>query len=68
MMNEVINAIIHDVHTDKDGKISYEEFAAMMKAGTDLEKGIEVILREGFNSLSLKLLKDGSLQVVMNTR
>lgn len=32
---EVINAIISDVDTNKDGKISYEEFATMMKAGTD---------------------------------
>ncbi|CAL5207698.1 unnamed protein product [Lathyrus oleraceus] len=29
--SEVINAIMHDVDTDKDGKISYIEFAAMMK-------------------------------------
>ncbi|ONL94479.1 Calcium-dependent protein kinase 7 [Zea mays] len=31
---EIINAIIRDVDTDKDGKISYDEFATMMKAGT----------------------------------
>ncbi|PIN06911.1 Ca2+/calmodulin-dependent protein kinase, EF-Hand protein superfamily [Handroanthus impetiginosus] len=35
---EVITAIMHDVDTDKDGRISYEEFAAMMKAGTDWRK------------------------------
>ncbi|KAF6134044.1 hypothetical protein GIB67_038335 [Kingdonia uniflora] len=35
---EVITAIIHDVDTKKDGKISYEEFATMMKAGTDWRK------------------------------
>ncbi|KAF6169177.1 hypothetical protein GIB67_013607 [Kingdonia uniflora] len=35
---EVIAAIIHDVDTKKDGKINYEEFATMMKAGTDWRK------------------------------
>ncbi|KAF7804086.1 calcium-dependent protein kinase 32 [Senna tora] len=41
---EVINAIIHDVDTDKDGKISYEEFDAMMKAGTDWRKASKHML------------------------
>ncbi|KAF7819018.1 calcium-dependent protein kinase 32 [Senna tora] len=59
---EVINAIIHDVDTDKDGRISYEEFAAMMKAGTDWRKASRQYSRERFTSLSLKLMKDGSLQ------
>nr|AIU98508.1 calcium-dependent protein kinase [Musa acuminata AAA Group] len=57
---EVINAIIHDVDTDKDGRISYEEFAAMMKAGTDWRKASRQYSRERFSSLSSKLLKDGS--------
>ncbi|KAK8958635.1 Calcium-dependent protein kinase 8 [Platanthera guangdongensis] len=60
---EVINAIIRDVDTDKDGKISYEEFAAMMKAGTDWRKASRQYSRERFTSLSLKLMKDGSLQL-----
>ncbi|GMH11479.1 hypothetical protein Nepgr_013320 [Nepenthes gracilis] len=59
---EVINAIMHDVDTDKDGRISYEEFAAMMKAGTDWRKASRQYSRERFNSLSLKLMRDGSLQ------
>lgn len=46
----------------KDGKISYEEFAAMMKAGTDWRKASRQYSRERFNSLSLKLIRDGSLQ------
>lgn len=58
---EVINAIMHDVDTDKDGQISYEEFAAMMKAGTDWRKASRQYSRERFNSLSLKLMRDGSL-------
>lgn len=60
---EIINAIMHDVDTDKDGRISYEEFAAMMKAGTDWRKASRQYSRERFNSLSLKLMKDGSLNL-----
>ncbi|KAK1313608.1 Calcium-dependent protein kinase 7 [Acorus calamus] len=62
---EVVNAIIHDVDTDKDGKISYDEFATMMKAGTDWRKASRQYSRERFNNLSLKLMKDGSLEVTM---
>ncbi|KAL9234787.1 hypothetical protein vseg_009614 [Gypsophila vaccaria] len=58
---EVINAIMHDVDTDKDGRISYDEFAVMMKAGTDWRKASRQYSRERFNSLSLKLMQDGSL-------
>ncbi|KAJ7972227.1 Calcium-dependent protein kinase [Quillaja saponaria] len=60
---EVINAIMNDVDTDKDGRISYEEFAAMMKAGTDWRKASRQYSRERFNNLSLKLMRDGSLQL-----
>ncbi|KAG0487262.1 hypothetical protein HPP92_009357 [Vanilla planifolia] len=60
---EVVNAIIRDVDTDKDGKISYEEFAAMMKAGTDWRKASRQYSRERFTSLSLRLMKEGSLQM-----
>ncbi|XWS66364.1 hypothetical protein CRYUN_Cryun05aG0193000 [Craigia yunnanensis] len=60
---EVISAIMHDVDTDKDGRISYDEFAAMMKAGTDWRKASRQYSRERFNSLSLKLMRDGSLQL-----
>ncbi|KAG6537154.1 calcium-dependent protein kinase 20-like [Zingiber officinale] len=57
--DEVIYAIIHNVDTDKDGKISYEEFATMMKAGTDWRKASRQYSRERFTSLSSKLAKDG---------
>ncbi|KAL7097928.1 hypothetical protein ACP275_10G173700 [Erythranthe tilingii] len=60
---EVINAIIQDVDTDKDGRISFEEFAAMMKSGTDWRKASRQYSRERYNSLSLKLMTDGSLQM-----
>ncbi|KAG6516639.1 hypothetical protein ZIOFF_027108 [Zingiber officinale] len=65
---EVINAIIHDVDTDKDGRISYEEFAAMMKAGTDWRKASRQYSRERFSNLSSRLLKDGSLQLISGGR
>uniref|UniRef100_A0ACD5X5M7 Uncharacterized protein n=1 Tax=Avena sativa TaxID=4498 RepID=A0ACD5X5M7_AVESA len=58
---DIINGIIHDVDTDKDGKISYEEFAAMMKAGTDWRKASRQYSRQRFSNLSLKLHKDGSI-------
>ncbi|KAL2540903.1 Calcium-dependent protein kinase 8 [Abeliophyllum distichum] len=60
---EVINAIMHDVDTDKDGRISYEEFASMMKSGTDWRKASRQYSRERFNNLSLNLMRDGSLQL-----
>ncbi|KAJ3670221.1 hypothetical protein LUZ60_010545 [Juncus effusus] len=60
---EVLGAIVHDVDTDKDGKISYDEFAHMMKAGTDWRKASRQYSRERFNNLSLKLQKDGSMTV-----
>ncbi|KAK6925620.1 Protein kinase domain [Dillenia turbinata] len=62
-IEEIISAIMHDVDTDKDGRISYEEFVAMMKAGTDWRKASRQYSRERFNSLSLKLMRDGSLNL-----
>ncbi|GLJ22012.1 hypothetical protein SUGI_0412350 [Cryptomeria japonica] len=58
---EVINDILREVDTDKDGRISYEEFVAMMKTGTDWRKASRQYSRERFNSLSIRLMKDGSL-------
>ncbi|XP_074316343.1 calcium-dependent protein kinase 10-like [Silene latifolia] len=61
--SEVLNQIMHEVDTDKDGRISYEEFVAMMKTGTDWRKASRQYSRERFKSLSLNLMKDGSLQL-----
>ncbi|MCL7041534.1 hypothetical protein MKW94_025623 [Papaver nudicaule] len=58
---DVANDIFQEVDTDKDGKISYDEFAAMMKTGTDWRKASRHYSRGRFNSLSIKLMKDGSL-------
>ncbi|KAK4392451.1 Calcium-dependent protein kinase [Sesamum angolense] len=49
--------------SEEDGRISFEEFAAMMKAGTDWRKASRQYSRERYNSLSLKLMKDGSLNM-----
>ncbi|PWA58567.1 Calcium-binding EF-hand [Artemisia annua] len=62
----VANDIFQEVDTDKDGKISYEEFAAMMKTGTDWRKASRHYSRGRFNSLSVKLMKDGSLNLGSN--
>jgi calcium-dependent protein kinase len=47
----------------QDGKISYEEFVAMMKTGTDWRKASRHYSRGRFNSLSMKLIKDGSVKL-----
>ncbi|KAE8692893.1 Calcium-dependent protein kinase 7 [Hibiscus syriacus] len=59
----VANDIFQEVDTDKDGCISYDEFAAMMKTGTDWRKASRHYSRGRFNSLSIKLMKDGSLNL-----
>ncbi|CAB4263692.1 unnamed protein product [Prunus armeniaca] len=40
---QVIQDIIFDVDLDKDGRISFEEFKAMMKSGMDWENGFSSI-------------------------
>lgn len=47
----------------QDGRISYEEFSTMMKAGTDWRKASRQYSRERFKSLSQKLIQDGSLRL-----
>lgn len=47
----------------QDGRISYDEFVAMMKTGTDWRKASRHYSRGRFNSLSIKLMKDGSLNL-----
>lgn len=61
--SDVLNEIMREVDTDKDGQISYNEFVAMMKTGTDWRKASRQYSRERFKSLSLNLMKDGSLQL-----
>ncbi|CAL0329643.1 unnamed protein product [Lupinus luteus] len=60
---DIANDIFQEVDTDKDGRISYDEFVAMMKTGTDWRKASRHYSRGRFNSLSLKLMKDGSVNL-----
>nr|GEZ52014.1 calcium-dependent protein kinase 13-like [Tanacetum cinerariifolium] len=61
--SNIANDIFQEVDIDKDGKISYDEFVAMMKTGTDWRKASRHYSRGRFNSLSVKLMKDGSLNL-----
>ncbi|MCL7022219.1 hypothetical protein MKW94_030155 [Papaver nudicaule] len=61
--DEVLKDILHEVDSDKDGRISYEEFVAMMKTGTDWRKASRHYSRERFKSLSINLMKDGSIKM-----
>ncbi|KAG2536059.1 calcium-dependent protein kinase 9-like [Panicum virgatum] len=56
-----LNNVLREVDTDKDGRISFDEFVAMMKAGTDWRKASRQYSRERFKTLSNSLMKDGSL-------
>uniref|UniRef100_A0A6V7QRG5 non-specific serine/threonine protein kinase n=1 Tax=Ananas comosus var. bracteatus TaxID=296719 RepID=A0A6V7QRG5_ANACO len=60
---DIANDILQEVDTDKDGRISYDEFVAMMKTGTDWRKASRHYSRGRFNSLSIRLMKDGSLNL-----
>ncbi|PWA54085.1 phosphorylase kinase, gamma catalytic subunit [Artemisia annua] len=62
-VSNIANDIFQEVDIDKDGKISYDEFVAMMKTGTDWRKASRHYSRGRFNSLSVKLMKDGSLNM-----
>ncbi|KAD6453364.1 hypothetical protein R6Q59_015244 [Mikania micrantha] len=57
-LERAIRAIMVEVDTDKDGRISYAEFAAMMKAGTDWRKASRQYSREHFNRLGRRLTMD----------
>ncbi|CAI0397098.1 unnamed protein product [Linum tenue] len=60
-IEQVIKDIMGDVDLDKDGRISYEEFKAMMKCGMDWKMASRQYSRAMLNALSIKLLKDKSL-------
>jgi len=64
---KAIDDIIFDVDIDKDGKISYEEFELMMKAGVDWRNASRQYSRAVFNTLSHKMFKDLSLKLDPNS-
>ncbi|WOL11275.1 calcium-dependent protein kinase 29-like [Canna indica] len=55
---QVIMEIISDIDKDKDGRISYQEFETMMKAGTDWRNNSRQHSRASFHALSLRMFKD----------
>uniref|UniRef100_J3MUV8 non-specific serine/threonine protein kinase n=1 Tax=Oryza brachyantha TaxID=4533 RepID=J3MUV8_ORYBR len=55
---QAILEIIRDVDTDNDGRISYQEFELMMKAGADWRNGSRRFSRANFSSLSRRLCKE----------
>ncbi|KAJ0036082.1 hypothetical protein Pint_25733 [Pistacia integerrima] len=61
---QIIHDILLDVDLDKDGRISFEEFKAMMKSGTDWKMASRQYSRVFLNALSIKLFKDKSMELV----
>ncbi len=57
---DMITDILQEVDIDKDGRISFDDFAAMMRRGTDWRKASRQYSRDRFNSLSTRLFRDGS--------
>lgn len=53
--------IILDADLDKDGRISYQEFAAMMKTGIDWKMASRQYSRVMLNALSMKIFRDKSM-------
>ncbi|KAL5781080.1 hypothetical protein ACOSP7_006109 [Xanthoceras sorbifolium] len=58
---QIIQEIIFDVDLDKDGRICFQEFKAMMKTGTDWKMASRQYSRAMLNVLSFKMFKDKSL-------
>ncbi|KAK1400512.1 Calmodulin-domain kinase CDPK protein [Heracleum sosnowskyi] len=61
--DQAATEIILDVDLDKDGRISYQEFEAMMKTGMDWKMASRQYSRAMLNALSVKILKDKSMHV-----
>ncbi|KAL9252932.1 Calcium-dependent protein kinase 24-like protein [Drosera capensis] len=60
---QVVHDIIFDVDLDKDGRISYEEFKAMMRTGMDWKMASRQYSKAMLNALSFRLFKDRSMQL-----
>ncbi|XP_051118367.1 calcium-dependent protein kinase 24-like [Andrographis paniculata] len=58
--HQVLHDIIGDADLDKDGRISYPEFKAMMTTGTDWKMSSRQYSREMLSALSFKLFKDST--------
>ncbi|XP_052173295.1 calcium-dependent protein kinase 24-like [Diospyros lotus] len=56
--DQLVRDIILDVDLDKDGRISYKEFEAMMTAGVEWRMGSRRYSKAKLNAVSQKLFKD----------
>ncbi|XP_058202051.1 calcium-dependent protein kinase 24-like [Rhododendron vialii] len=65
--DQVIQDIIYDVDLDKDGRISYQEFEAMMTMGVEWRMASRQYSRAMLNKLSQRLFKDKSVRVKNET-
>ncbi|KAK2984380.1 hypothetical protein RJ640_002766 [Escallonia rubra] len=61
--DQVVHDIIFDADLDKDGRISYPEFEAMMTTGMDWKMASRQYSRVMLNALSMKLFKEKSMQL-----
>lgn len=57
---KMVHDIIHDADLDKDGRISYPEFAAMMTTGMDWKMASRQYSRVMLNAISVRMFKDQS--------
>ncbi|KAL1803022.1 hypothetical protein ACET3Z_031669 [Daucus carota] len=60
---QAVHDIILDTDLDKDGRISYKEFVAMMKVGMDWKMASRQYSRVMLNALSMKIFKDKSMHM-----
>ncbi|KAJ7531292.1 hypothetical protein O6H91_14G039300 [Diphasiastrum complanatum] len=61
--DDLISHILLEVDVDKDGQISFQEFALMMRSGMDWRKASKRYSRGRFNNLSIRVLKDVSFGI-----
>ncbi|GAA0143873.1 hypothetical protein Leryth_003802 [Lithospermum erythrorhizon] len=58
--DQLVQDIIFDADLDKDGRISYGEFKAMMNSGMDYRMASRQYSRAMLNALSMRLFKENS--------
>ncbi|XP_028084767.1 calcium-dependent protein kinase 24 [Camellia sinensis] len=61
--DQVIQDIIFDVDLDKDGRVSYKEFEAMMTTGVEWRMASRQYSRAMLNALSQRMFKENSLHL-----
>ncbi|XP_071706396.1 calcium-dependent protein kinase 24-like [Rutidosis leptorrhynchoides] len=61
---KMVHEIIIDADLDKDGRISYPEFSAMMTTGMDWKMASRQYSRAMLNAISMKMFKDESVKSI----